>query len=353
MFGAATAVTSKPASAGGEHLRVNDTEAFNSHSDFLSDRPYDPEAEFRSNTVNRETPNRSCFDFPVPRMCVRDGAASAARLLLAPLGRGAARYHRKMKTPERLANGLVILLPGIDGCTTVSDSIARGLDLPDSPMAVEVHDWRSFPGWNPLHLMTYRENRRRARRIADHILDYRGRYRDRPVHLVGHSAGAGMALFVLQALRKRMLVTSVTLLAAAVSRRFDVRTLSRQTENGIWNFWSRGDFTAAGIGTTIFGTIDRVRRPSAGAFGFCRPTAAQDIDRISPSAAERFFDVGFEWEMFKYWNWGGHFGCTNTAFIKRYVAPIVNGQVTTICQLLRSGCVPKSKRKTPARQSTF
>lgn len=334
MFGTSSALMSRDAT-GEEIQHSSDGNSVSPEDmDLLLERPYDPDTEFESNASGYRTSTRPHLEIPIPRQCVRDGAKSVARLLLAPFGSAVAQYHRQLMDQKRLANGLVVLLPGIDGCTTVSDSIARGLDLPHSPMAVEVHDWRSFTGWNPRHLSTYRQNRRRASQIAHRIIEYRSEFQGCPVHVVGHSAGAGMALFVLQALQEKAAVNTVTLLAAAVSRKFDVRSLSQRTENGIWNFWSRGDLPAAGIGTTIFGTIDRVRRPSAGAFGFCRCLPEKTSDCNSAGVTERFFDVGFQWEMMKYWNWGGHFGCTNTAFIKRYVAPIINEQVSSVSQLL-------------------
>lgn len=271
-------------------------------------------------------------DGPVVRLgrrrdTFRSGAASSLRLLLAPLGRHAARFHRSVAGADRLENGLIVLLPGIDGCTTVCDNIARGLYAVDQPAALEIHDWRSFPGWNPFHLTTARKNRQQAARICQRIRSYQQQYPDRPVHLVGHSAGAGMALFVLEELNENLMqVTTATLLAAAISRRFDVEPLIRATTRGIWNFWSRGDLPTVGLGTLIFGTMDRRHSVSAGALGFARQTDAED-------ASATIHDVAYKLAMARCWNFGGHFGCTNTAFVSRYVAPILAGDVQSAAQL--------------------
>ncbi|MEZ6131876.1 MAG: alpha/beta fold hydrolase [Planctomycetaceae bacterium] len=251
----------------------------------------------------------------------RQGAASTLRLMLVPLGRHAAKFHRRMQTEERLQQGLVILLPGIDGCTTVSDNVARGLHAAGCELAMEVYDWRSFGGWNPLHLATHRRNRERASEIVQRILNYQTHYPDRPVYLIGHSAGAGVALFVLQQLPVGTRVRSVILLAAAVSRRFDVNGLLDTTTHGIWNFWSRGDLTTLGLGTMIFGTVDRRHALSAGALGFrARPESAASTD----CAGSRLHEMNYEFRMATAWNFGGHFGCTNSAFVTRYVAPLLD-----------------------------
>ena len=254
------------------------------------------------------------------------GLASTARLLLTPLGKHAARFHQSMQTEDRLQRGLIIVLPGIDGHTTVSDNISRGLFKAGCELAVEIHDWKLFPGWNPLHLSTYKNNVSKASRIADRIREYRREYPDGEVHLIGHSAGAGMALFVLRELQDDHPITSVTLLAAAISRDFDVEGLTNCTTRGIWNFYSAADLPAVGIGTVIFGTMDRKHRPAAGAFGFRRKDAAH-------KTTSRLHQVKYSLPMVRYWNFGGHFGCTNVAFVNQYVAPIVTGAANTVAQL--------------------
>ena len=71
---------------------------------------------------------------------VRLGFGSAARLGLAPLGRRAARFHRGLDTLERQEAGLVVILPGIEGCSSVNDSIARGLIEAGCPAAIRIEE---------------------------------------------------------------------------------------------------------------------------------------------------------------------------------------------------------------------
>jgi pimeloyl-ACP methyl ester carboxylesterase len=258
----------------------------------------------------------------------RRGAVSAMRLALTPLGRRAARSHLKCPPASHAEHGLVVILPGIDGCTTVCDGVVRGLILGGLQAVIKVVDWRSFRVWSPIHLATHQRNQRRAKEIADSIRAFQHEYPGKPVHLIGHSAGAGMALFVMQHLTGVANVQSVVLLAAAVSRQFDVERLVPSATNGIWNFWSRGDLPATGLGTMIFGTMDRRHSAAAGSLGFKLP-----IDSDGHAAGSRLHQVGYRYRMARVWNFGGHFGCTNTAFVARYVAPIVLNRVTTVNQL--------------------
>lgn len=245
------------------------------------------------------------------------GAASTARLLLAPLGKRAASFHQSMHNQDRLNEGLILVLPGIDGCTTVCDNIARGLDAAGTDSAVEVYDWRSFRGWNPLHLATIRKNKQQAHNISQRLQQYRCEFPGRPISLIGHSAGAGIALFVMKTLPKSFIVDHVILLAAAVSRRFEANQLAESTCGGIWNFSSRRDLPTVGLGTLIFGTVDRRHAVSAGALGFA-PVASES------GKTSMLREVRYSPGMARSWNFGGHFGCTNAAFVERYVAPIIN-----------------------------
>lgn len=243
---------------------------------------------------------------------VRLGLGSVARLGLAPLGRRAARFHRGLDTAERQAEGLILILPGIEGCSSVNDSIARGLSEAGCEAAIRIEDWRRFRPWNPLHLATLRHNRGQAIRIAAMIRTYRCQFPGRPVHMIGHSAGAGMALFVLESLPEDYAVDTVLLLAAAVSRHYPLTAATSRIRGSLWNFFSPLDLPTVGLGTTVFGTMDRRHTVSAGALGF-----------VAGSQNTRLQQVCFRPAMLKKWNFGGHFGWTNALFVRDRLAPLL------------------------------
>lgn len=260
---------------------------------------------------------------PVPdrRTIFRLGLSSMIGVCLAPLGGVAANFHRNLSCLARLEHGLIIILPGIEGCSSINDSIARGLVAGQLSHAIQIIDWRRFRPWNPLHLTMQQHNRRQAQIIADMIVKYQTEFPGQPIHLIGHSAGAGIALFVLEHLTEAQAVTSVTLLSAAVSRGYDVERLLSRTKAGIWNFYSPLDLPTVGIGTILFGTMDRRHTISAGALGFLPQksgsAAAGDLQQ-----QPRLNQIRYQKCMALSWNFGGHFGSTNTVFVRDNIVPI-------------------------------
>lgn len=250
------------------------------------------------------------------------GLRSLLSIGLVPLGKEVARFHRVLAARSRSEHGLIIILPGIDGCSTVNDSIARGLVAARLQHAVRIIDWRKHKPWNPFHLVMERHNRNQARVVADIVTGYQRDYPGQPVHLIGHSAGAGIALFALERLDSAQPVTSVILMAAAVSRSFDVTRLLDRTRRGIWNFYSPLDLATGGLGTLVFGTMDRRYGVSAGVLGF-HPADVPEPQPVQDGIpAPRLHQIRFRMDMLKSWNLGGHFGWTNAVFVQRYVAPI-------------------------------
>lgn len=266
------------------------------------------------------SPARKTRTVPERRAIFRLGLKSMLGVCLAPFGGMAAKFHRQLSCPARLEHGLIIILPGIEGCSSVNDSIARGLVAGQLSHAIRIIDWRRFRPWNPLHLAMQQHNRTQARVVAELITNYQRDFPGQPVHLIGHSAGAGIALFVLEHMREDQAVTSVTLLSAAVSRRFEVERLLHRTTAGIWNFYSPLDLPTVGLGTMLFGTMDRRHAVSAGALGFLTQshTALSEEEPQRP----RLNQIPYQKCMAKSWNFGGHFGSTNAVFVRDNIVPI-------------------------------
>jgi pimeloyl-ACP methyl ester carboxylesterase len=232
-------------------------------------------------------------------------------------------YFAQHATPQRLDQGFAVVLPGIEGESVFNSNIAQGLIHGGVESAVEVHDWTT--GHFSLflvHLRHLKRNRDQAENLARKIVEYQDRYPDRPVYLIGHSGGGGMALLTLEALPTDRKVTGVILLAAAVSRTFDLRKALSKTERGIWNFYSPGDFIFLIAGTTLFGTYDGKHEPAAGAFGFKEPAGLDDAGRNLYHS--RLHQVPFNLRMITSGNWGGHFGPSWIRFSKNYLAPILH-----------------------------
>src|SRR5262245_8641941 len=96
---------------------------------------------------------------------------------LFPLGKWWLRSLRDLSDPERQSHGLVIILPGIEGRSSLTANIARGLADAGIRCAVVIHDWTS--GAWPLflyHLRALERNRQAASLIAERIREYQANW---------------------------------------------------------------------------------------------------------------------------------------------------------------------------------
>lgn len=260
---------------------------------------------------------------PTARFGDRRFARAWSLILMGLLSFPGCAYFSPRLTPDRLEQGHAFVLPGIEGKSVFNSNIAQGLIRGGFEGGVEVHDWTT--GHLPLflvHLRHLKRNREQASLLAAKIVEYQDRYPGRPVYLIGHSGGAGMALLTLEALPEDRKVTGVILLAVAVSRKYDLRTALSKTEEGIWNYYSPGDAFLLIAGTTVAGTYDGVHAPSAGAFGFKEPDDLDDAGRELYQT--RLHEVPYALKMIRSGNFGGHFGPSWVRFSKDYLAPILS-----------------------------
>ncbi|WP_437201071.1 alpha/beta fold hydrolase [Planctomicrobium sp. SH664] len=231
-------------------------------------------------------------------------------------------------TADRLRTGYVIVLPGIDGANWLDRSVVRGLLQADIPFAIEVIDWTRGPFFLLNNLRSRKRHTEQTSRIVARIEAYHEEYPHRPVHLIGHSGGGGMALYTLAALPKP-LVSNAILLGAAVSRRYDLAAPLRNVTGKIYNFHSWGDWFVIGLFTTLAGTIDRRHRPGIGFLGTRRRP-------LRPEDAERVIDIPYRLEFWKTRNFAGHFGYTASPFVKRWLAPLLHSTPSPDAEILKS-----------------
>jgi pimeloyl-ACP methyl ester carboxylesterase len=254
---------------------------------------------------------------------VTRGCLSWLGILLHPLGRFCGAWLNDLRTPERLEQGLVLVLPGIEGQSLLNHSIARGLADGGVRSAIEVLDWTT--GIILLFLYHLRSSRRhnaQSEKIARRIVEYQREYPGRPVHLVGHSGGGAMAVFVLERLPEQVKITSAILLLAGISPAYNLARALAHVEHGIFNFHSRFDVFFLGAGTIVAGTIDGVHTVSAGNVGFRHPA---NLDENGIALYERrLHQLPFRAAMIADFNFGGHMGVTNRVFVSRQVAPLAS-----------------------------
>lgn len=191
---------------------------------------------------------------------------------------------------ERADKGLVVILPGIEGESSANHDIRKGLREGGIPYALAIYRWGS--GSMLANQTDVSGNRRRADELAGRIATYQSKYPDRPVFLVGHSAGGGMAVFALESLAGipgAKPVDGVFLLSASISADYDLSPALRMTRRGLANVSNPEDQLLKG-GTATFGNVDGEKGDSAGRTGFTRRYA--NVYERPITGGEVFQDVG-------------------------------------------------------------
>jgi hypothetical protein len=252
------------------------------------------------------------------------GSISAAASLAIPLGGWWLGEADRLRQPARLANGLAVVLPGIEGRGPVSRSIFRGINDSGFPGAVILWDWTT--GLWPLllfHLRSQRRNRRKGSALARLVIAYQNDYPGQPVYLVGHSGGAAVAAWAMEALPEGRAVTGAVMLGAALSPAFPLGPALRKVRGHLWSFWSPLDLPLLGAGTLIFGTSDGRHSVSAGLCGFNVPRGA--TAEVKELYHRRLRQRRYKLGMARQFNLGGHFGCANRVFVAEVVAPLLFG----------------------------
>ena len=235
------------------------------------------------------------------------------RLLLAALlasafaATGCVPDNARFVTEERKARGLVVILPGIEGPSPLNRNIRQGLDEAGISQALAIEPWgRPVPGLGPLiNQMDFLGNRLAASRLARVIAAYQDQYPDRPVHIVGHSGGGGIAVFIAEAMPAGHKVDGLVLLDASISRDYDLSRALANVRQGIVNFYNPGDSLLLGLGTLVTSNVDGIRGPSAGLKGFTKSFSR--LYQIEVAGAEAETDP--------------HTAATMPGFVRAYVAP--------------------------------
>ena len=191
-------------------------------------------------------------------------------LALAALATGCGPGLSNHMTPERKDNGLVVILPGIEGPSPYNANIQEGLVESGLNWAITPYYWgRPVPVVGPLlNQMDVIGNRMAAGRVAEWIVEYQKSYPGRPVWLVGHSGGGGVAVFTAEAMPQGHRLTGLVLLSASLHEDYDLAKALANTTDGIVNFYNPDDSALLAVGTTLTSNVDGRRGRSAGLDGF-------------------------------------------------------------------------------------
>ncbi|MCE5325222.1 MAG: hypothetical protein LLG01_02285 [Planctomycetaceae bacterium] len=195
-----------------------------------------------------------------------------AAVLAAVVVGGCADYTRQAGA-ER---GLIVVLPGVQGPDGLSSDIRRGLIDAGVDRAVVVQPWgKPIPiAGVVLNQVDFLGARVSASAIADAVAAYQKAYPGRPVHIIGHSAGGALAVFVAESLasnRQGQPIDGLVLLSASISSGYDLTKALGMCRSGILNCYNPDDVALLGVGTAILGNLDGGHGASAGRSGFHSP----------------------------------------------------------------------------------
>ncbi len=250
--------------------------------------------------------------------------ATLARLLAAAAvltGLSGCMAHKSYMEKARLDKGLILILPGIEGESQLNHMIADGLKDAGVPDAIDIYDWTGTRFFIIGNTMRYERNLQQASLVGARLAEYMRTHPGRPVHLIGHSGGGGLAVMVLEQMSRKRPITAAILLAPALSPDHNLAAAMERTKYGIYNFWSAGDFAFLGIGTTTFGNMDREHGPAAGMVGFRRPDILTKAD--AKLYDTKLHQIRWRFGMLKEGQLPGHISWANPWFVKDWLGKII------------------------------
>jgi hypothetical protein len=219
-------------------------------------------------------------------------------------------------TAAMLDQGIIYILPGIQGVDYHYKNIRRGLRGSGLQCAIKIHPWGCrIPGIKlAINETDVRDDRGWGKKIAQEIQDYQQHYPGRPIYMIGQSGGCAICVFTAELLASvgSPPLEGLVLLDASLSADYDLQPALNHCRKGIVNFYNLSDVALLEVGTEIFGNLDGSRGTSAGRTGFENAYAElyqvqTTKDMVSPFASPHFAD-------------------TSTAFTARYIAPWIIDQ---------------------------
>jgi len=245
-------------------------------------------------------------------------------LLVALAALAAGCTHINYTDGERYDRGLVICLSGAGGMMGETDRIREGLAAGGVSRALEVFEWSRGEVFSDQTAV--KENRHKAGQLAHRIEAYQREYPGRPVHLVGVSAGTGVAIWAMEALSDAHRVTGVVLIASSLDTRYDLTKALEKVDDCIYSFSSVAD-TVLSLGVTWTGTVDRSGGLGGGLVGFSPPDGASEHTKMLYK--EKLVQINWWPGDMVLGHLGDHLGAANPTFVRVRIAPLVLGKQST------------------------
>jgi hypothetical protein len=222
--------------------------------------------------------------------------------------------------------GLVVVADGVGGFDLLGTGLRYVMGAEAVPYAIRVVPWGHGLGRWFADLSDVANRDTKAVLVAQAVRGFLAQQPNDPVFLIAKSGGSGVIVKALERLGESS-VERVLLLAPALSPQYDLTEALRAIRRELVVFWSPFDLIILGMGTRVFGTVDRVRTASAGLMGFRLPDSA-DGDTEQGRQYAKLHQVRWAPRMAVTGYLGGHLGPDSPIFLRNYVVPLLRtGQV--------------------------
>ena len=221
-------------------------------------------------------------------------------------------------SPDRYDRGLVVCLSGAGGMMGECERIRDGLASGGVDRAIEIYQWS---GGDVMADQTNVErNRHEAAQLACRVEAYMSEHRGQPVHLVGISAGTGLAVWTVEALSPEFKIEGVVLLASSLDTKYNLTKALARVNDRIYSFNSVAD-TVLSLGVTWAGTVDRGGGLAGGLVGFGPPDGLSDDDK--KLYREKLVQISWWPGDMVLGHLGDHLGAANPNFVRVRIAPLI------------------------------
>lgn len=218
---------------------------------------------------------------------------------------------------------VLFVLDGVGGFQLGAIMVRRALRLEDRPLPTVLYRWQfGLTGEIWTDLMWLQRNRLMGVKLARTLLAFRRANPGAKIHVLAVSGGAGIVLFACERLRRRPVIETLVLACPAMSPGYNLGP-ALQTVKRCYALISRRDRGILGVGTRVFGTIDRRFTPAAGLTGFHIPVDASGEDRLM---YERLREIYWSPELKRVGHHGGHTAWVGDRFLRAHLLPILRGE---------------------------
>jgi len=216
------------------------------------------------------------------------------------------------------AKAIVFAADGAGNFQAASQSLRKTVRDDALPIEVVTFDWSHGNNRIIADQTDYCWAREKGRALADMIEDYKRDHPKTPIYLVGHSAGAMVAIAAVEDLPPGTIAKAI-LLAPSLSSQYDLRPALARVAESIEVFYSRRDVPYLVCALRLFGTTDGKPLPAGGLVGFVSRVESEEDIVLNGKLHQR------PWvpDDMRAGHTGGHYGAYAPNFLRWNVLPLI------------------------------